>query len=116
METILDLERLRQIFGTALTGAREVVSMAVGDATACLDQIRAAVPAGDAGAIGEAAHAIKGMSANIGALQLSGAAAQIELAAARRDLAACAALIDAVAASVEALAGALDELPVAHAH
>ncbi len=115
METILDLERLRQIFGTALLGARDVVSLAVTDAAHGLDEIRGALPGGDTAEIGEVAHAIKGMSANIGALQLSGVAAEIERAAAARDVAACAALVQTIAASIDALGAAVEDLPVAHA-
>jgi two-component system, sensor histidine kinase and response regulator len=79
-EGVLDaeaLDRLRELpSGDALI--REVAALYVDDSALRLDAIRKAADRHDAAAIADAAHALKGGSANVGATQVQALAAKLE--------------------------------------
>jgi EAL domain-containing protein (putative c-di-GMP-specific phosphodiesterase class I)/signal transduction histidine kinase/CheY-like chemotaxis protein len=80
--TLLDatiLSQLRQLQDNGQAGfVKKVLGLYVEHATAGVDQIRCAVESADIGGCARAAHALKSMSYNIGAVDMASLAADIE--------------------------------------
>jgi len=72
------LQEFRDYDDEELSTTREVIALFQADAPARVEAIAAAVAAGDAEALSQAAHALKGAAGNIGALALQQAAARLE--------------------------------------
>jgi HPt (histidine-containing phosphotransfer) domain-containing protein len=76
------LEEFRDYDDEELTMTREVIALFTADAPQRLKAIAAAIAAGDADALGQAAHALKGSAGNVGAIAIQQAAAELEALAA----------------------------------
>ena len=78
------IERLREM-GRAMSGdvPHRIIELYLGDAPARLAELRRALSAGDARAMEEAAHSIKGSSATLGALELAELCQELERIASR---------------------------------
>ncbi|RYY92455.1 MAG: sensor histidine kinase, partial [Comamonadaceae bacterium] len=72
------LEEFKEFDDEDLSMTREVLELFLGDAPARVQVLQEAAAGDDAGALGRAAHAIKGAASNVGAVALSRAAAQLE--------------------------------------
>ncbi|MBA2962814.1 MULTISPECIES: response regulator [Ramlibacter] len=72
------LEEFKEFDDEELSMTRQVVELFVADAPERLAAVEAAVAAGDAQALGRAAHALKGAASNVGAVALSHAASALE--------------------------------------
>jgi HPt (histidine-containing phosphotransfer) domain-containing protein len=81
----------------------ETVEMLVGDGRGLLAEVRTAVGAGDAAAVGRSAHALKGMISNFCAPEAQESALAIEKMGKSGDLAAAPAEIDTLARRLETL-------------
>lgn len=79
--SVLDLARLREIYGDDRAGMLDLLELVVATAQTQLESLEAAVASRDAAAIRSAAHAIKGASLNVGAGEASRSAAQLEASA-----------------------------------
>ncbi len=79
--TILDLERLREIYEDDREGIRDLLDLAIQTTQTHLDAVSAAIESHDAPGIRYAAHAIKGASSNVGAGEMARLAAALEHAA-----------------------------------
>jgi HPt (histidine-containing phosphotransfer) domain-containing protein len=79
--TILDLERLREIYEDDSEGIRDVLELTVEMTKTQLDAVSAAVESHDAPGVRSAAHAIKGAASNVGATETARLAAALEQAA-----------------------------------
>jgi len=75
---VLDIEMLDELRQIAGDDAAAIVSLFLEDAPRLVRQLEQASIAPDLDAMGEAAHALKSSSANIGALALSAVARRIE--------------------------------------
>ena len=76
------LQEFRDYDDEQLTMTREVVDLFTADVPLRLDAIGAALAAGDAHALAQAAHALKGSAGNVGAIAIQQAAAELEALAA----------------------------------
>jgi HPt (histidine-containing phosphotransfer) domain-containing protein len=85
----------------------ETVEMLVSDGPTLLGQIRDAIAAGDAMALGQSAHALKGMISNFCAQEAHAAAFRLESLGKAGDLAPAAPALETMEACLTAL---LDEL------
>ncbi|MDB5941934.1 MAG: response regulator [Ramlibacter sp.] len=72
------LEEFRDYDDEELTMTREVIELFTADAPLRLQAIAAAIAAGDAHALGQAAHALRGSAGNVGAIAIQQAAAELE--------------------------------------
>jgi protein-histidine pros-kinase len=81
----------------------ETVEMLAADGPARVADIRRALAAGDAAAVGRAAHALNGMVSNFCAPPAQAAALAVEQMGKTGDLAAAPAAVDALAVGVDAL-------------
>jgi HPt (histidine-containing phosphotransfer) domain-containing protein len=72
------LEEFREFDDEELTMTREVIGLFLSDTPARLQAIDAALAARDAGALADAAHALKGSSGNVGAIAIHEAAGELE--------------------------------------
>lgn len=81
----------------------ETVEMLVSDGPGLLAEVRAAVSAGDAAAVGRTAHALKGMISNFCAPAAQEAALAVEKAGKSGDLGAASGALDALAGHLETL-------------
>jgi HPt (histidine-containing phosphotransfer) domain-containing protein len=85
----------------------ELVALFADDAGGRLREAHEAVLAADRGALGRAAHALKGTSSTLGAARVNGLARDLEAAARAGDLAGVPALVAALDAAVPAALAAL---------
>jgi HPt (histidine-containing phosphotransfer) domain-containing protein len=92
------LAELRQAFGD--TDFLVALGCIPDEGAKCLNQIKAAIGTGDLDAARKAAHSLKGMAGNFGAMRLAAISRRIELEATA---------IDAVAANLTELEAALDD-------
>jgi HPt (histidine-containing phosphotransfer) domain-containing protein len=76
------LQEFRDYDDEALTMTREVIAMFLADAPLRLDAIAGALAAGNAHALTQAAHALKGSAGNVGANAIQEAAVHLETLAA----------------------------------
>ena len=76
---IAKLAQLRKSFGDE--DLRVALSCIPGEGAKCLNQMKAAVSAGDLDAARRAAHSLKGMAGNFGATRLAAISRRIELEA-----------------------------------
>jgi len=72
------LEEFREFDDESLTMTREVIGLFLTDTPVRLNAIDAALETGDALALAQAAHALKGSASNVGAVALQGVAATLE--------------------------------------
>ena len=92
------LAELREAFGEI--DLRTALACIPDEAVKCLNQIKAAVVAGDLAAVRRAAHSLKGMAGNFGASRLAAISRHIELETPA---------IEAVVEKIGELESALDE-------
>jgi HPt (histidine-containing phosphotransfer) domain-containing protein len=78
---ILDLARLHEIYEGDRAGIADLLDLAVQTAQTQLQAIESAVGRRNAGEIRGAAHAIKGASLNVGAVETARLSAELEAAA-----------------------------------
>jgi len=107
----LDIERLRQIFGDGLVGARDVLELTITDATALGDQIRAAIVTSACESAVDPAHALKGICLTVGAMELAGIAETLEDAVKRGDREAGSKILIGMNRALDALRTASTGLP-----
>ena len=88
----------------------ETVQMLAGDGPKLIRQIREALAAGDAAAVGRVAHSLKGMISNFCAPEAQAAALEVETLGKSGDLADAGARVDALAANIDALIAGLNDL------
>jgi len=86
MSTEFDHEQLEAITGGDREFEREVLEEYLATAPQDLLKVHAAITAGDAAAVGAAAHALKGASATIGAKGFAAIALELEHAGKKGDL------------------------------
>jgi HPt (histidine-containing phosphotransfer) domain-containing protein len=79
---ILDLARLREIYEDDREGIRDLLDLAVETAQSQLEAIDSAIGSHNATDVRGAAHAIKGASLNVGAVETARVSAELENAAA----------------------------------
>ena len=94
--TPLDLARVRAIFGESLKGADELLSLTLYDSGELITRLRAAIDAHNMADAREAAHALKGLCGNVGAVELWQLATSAETAAEAADGAQCTELLAAL--------------------
>lgn len=87
----------------------ETVQMLETDGRALMEQVKAALAAGDAAAVGRSAHTLKGMISNFCAPQAQALALDVEKAGKAGDCAAGAAAAARLEPALEALIGELAE-------
>jgi two-component system, sensor histidine kinase and response regulator len=107
---VFDKDELLDRVGGDWDFLAETVDMLKTDGLALLDQIRAALAAGDAAALGRHGHAIKGMISNFCAPAAHASAFEVEKIGKSGDLGAALPAVDALAASLDQLIAALNEL------
>jgi HPt (histidine-containing phosphotransfer) domain-containing protein len=78
---VLDRLRLRDLTDGDAEFERELLETFVASARVLLAEVRAGLMARNAAAIAKEAHALKGMSLNVGATSLAKCAAELEIAA-----------------------------------
>jgi HPt (histidine-containing phosphotransfer) domain-containing protein len=86
----------------------ETVGMLQTDGRALMDEIAAALAAGDAPTVGKVAHTLKGMVSNFCAAPAHAAALEMERAGKAGDLAAAASALEPLRARIEGLIAELD--------
>lgn len=79
--SVLDLARLREIYGDDQAGILDLLELVVSTVRAQLELLDTVVGSRDAAAVRSAAHAIKGAALNVGAGETSHFAAQLEATA-----------------------------------
>ena len=89
---------------------REVISIFQTDTRARIRKLQQALADGDAAKARGEAHAIKGSSAQVGALELSELCRGVEFAAARQDVAAASSLFPELETAFAAVCSAMSEL------
>lgn len=77
---VIDSVRLERVCMGKPEMARIFLDALIEEATPILDGVPVSIAAGDAAAVREAAHAVKGMAGNIGAARLADAALLLERA------------------------------------
>ena len=87
----------------------ETIEMLAGDGRTLMKEIRQSVDAGDAAAIGRAAHALKGMISNFCAPAAQEAALTVERIGKNGDLSPAAAAASALSERLEALIAELEQ-------
>ena len=93
----------------------ETVEMLTSDGPPLLDELRRALAAGDAPAVGRTAHSIKGMVSNFCAVQAHAAAQRVEQIGKSGDLAAAPAAVQTLHEELDSLTGELLEFVKARA-
>ena len=106
---VAELRRAQDAFGNPAF-IRQLVELFLSNTPGKMDRIRQALAAGDAEAIGQAAHALRSSCGMLGAAQLAGAFARMEEAAARGDLAAAAVAFEGAEVQLPAVLEALSRL------
>ena len=106
-KTPLDLARVRAIFGESLNGADELLTLTLFDSGELIARLSAAIDAHDMPDAREAAHALKGLCGNVGAVELWHLATSVERAAEADDVARCAELLDALVTAHQSLEQAI---------
>jgi ligand-binding sensor domain-containing protein/signal transduction histidine kinase/CheY-like chemotaxis protein/HPt (histidine-containing phosphotransfer) domain-containing protein len=104
----IHLDRLRQLeeaSGRSIVG--EIVDSFLGEAPRRLSRMREVLAAGDSAALDFAAHSLKGVSAQLGAVRLAAHSHALELQAREGKLAGGAEIIDEIEREIERLAPAL---------
>ncbi|MDP9486934.1 MAG: response regulator, partial [Actinomycetota bacterium] len=86
------IEGLRELGGDELFG--ELAGLFLEDAPPRLEALREAIGSGDASSVGQAAHALKGSSGNMGATRMASICAELEEAGGSRDLTRAPGLLD----------------------
>ncbi|MEO1620115.1 MAG: Hpt domain-containing protein [Cyanobacteria bacterium J06632_3] len=81
-----DWQQLRQLAGEDASFATELLTLFMQDAESCLKDLEQAIATQNARSIEEAAHSLRGASANVGASALSAVAGRLEQSARRGDL------------------------------
>jgi two-component system, sensor histidine kinase and response regulator len=103
MARLFDENALMDNVGGDVGFLAETVAMLESDGPTLMQQIRDAMAAGDAAAVGKAAHTLKGMVSNFCAPQAQAAALEVEKMGKAADL-------SAAPAAIETLAGLVDQL------
>ena len=106
---VADLRRAQDAFGNPAF-IRELAGLFLSNTPGKMDRIRQALAAGDAEAVGQAAHALRSSCGMLGAAQLADAFTRMEEAAAGGDLAAAAAAFQDAERDVPAVLAALSQL------
>jgi HPt (histidine-containing phosphotransfer) domain-containing protein len=89
---------------------REIIKLFLADSPRLIEDVRAAVAAGDAAALKRAAHTLKGAAANFGAAPVVAAALELEMMGRTGDLSGAAPARDRLEAALCALDAALAAL------
>jgi HPt (histidine-containing phosphotransfer) domain-containing protein len=89
---------------------REIIELFLEDSPRLIDEVRAAVAAGDAAALRRAAHTLKGAASNFGASAVVAAALELETMGRTGDLSGAAPARDRLGAALAALDAALAAL------
>jgi HPt (histidine-containing phosphotransfer) domain-containing protein len=89
---------------------REVVELFRADTPSRMEEVRAAVAAGDAGRLKRAAHTLKGAASNFGAAAVVAVALELEVMGRTGDLGRAAAARDRLEAAMQALDAVLGAL------
>ena len=109
MATEFDHEQLAAITGGDQEFEREVLEEYLNSVPADIAKLTAAVAAGNAAAIGAAAHAIKGASATIGAKGFAAIALELEQAGKKAELSGAAAVLARLESEHQELAAVLKQ-------
>ena len=116
-ETVLDARALEQIRALQQPGAPDLLEKIIGlyldNSRSMTDRIRAALAAGDANGLREAAHALKSSSANVGATGLADIARQLETLGREANLDAARPLVDQMSNEHRRVVSALQAKQVA---
>jgi HPt (histidine-containing phosphotransfer) domain-containing protein len=108
---VLDMTRLRLIFGDSLIGAREVVQLTLVDAAELGDQLRTAINEGAFTTADDLAHGLRGICLTVGAMELAELIELVNSAVKRSDAALGLATLMQMTDALDALREAMSGLP-----
>lgn len=95
---LVDLKEIRRLIDEIGAGAADAITDIVdsleSDAERSVKEMRAAIVRGDAKALSQAAHRLKGSSATLGVVGMAAICQELEIAGANNEMVAAAALIE----------------------
>jgi two-component system, sensor histidine kinase and response regulator len=109
MSQVFDDEELLERIDADWEFLTETVQMLASDGPELMQQIRAALAAGDAAAVGRTAHSLKGMISNFCSPLTQSAALEVETIGKSGDLSSAPAAVETLQERVDALIAALND-------